>query len=253
MALPLAPSPLASPPAPMLPCRRRGGQPGNRNAFCRGMVSARHPSSLAAISATLASIASERRRSPQAAARHIPALRSMLSEGFQLAQDPRLLLAQAPLVTKMVRLSVALRIKNYVLFERENIRLENAAALSMLLIKCSYHEHGIPRDAGSFRGKINKSDLKSSHPSGFFYPSWRNPLARTPRIASGRSSNPSSPCARRSFAGGHSHAPPPGLPARGAEFHLALQPYLFLLCSSGTNTSHLNKVIQFQKWIQMCL
>jgi len=116
MALPLAPSPLASPPAPMLPRRRRGGQPGNRNAFCHGMVSARHPSSLAVIS-----------------------------------------------------------------------------ALSMLLIKCSYHEHGIPCDADSFRGKINKSDLKSPHPSGFFYPSWRNPLARTPRIASGRSSNPSSP------------------------------------------------------------
>jgi len=139
MAFPLAPPPLASPPAPMLSRRRRGGQPGNRNAFCRGMVSARHPSSLAVVS-----------------------------------------------------------------------------ALSMLLIGCSYHEHGIPCDAGSFRGKINKSDLKSSHPSGFFYPSWRNPLARTPRVARGRSSNPSSPCARRLFAGGRSPAPPPGLPARGA-------------------------------------
>jgi hypothetical protein len=141
------------------------------------MLSARDPSSLAVVSATLASIASERRRSPQAAARHIPALRSMLSEGFQLAQDPRLLLAQAPLVTKMVRLSVALRIKNYVLFERENIRLENAAALSMLLIGCSYHEHGIPRDADSFRGKINKSDLKSPHPLGIFLPFLEEPFS----------------------------------------------------------------------------
>jgi len=100
MALPLAPSPLASPPAPMLPRRRTGGQPGNRNAFCHGMVSARDPSSLAVIS-----------------------------------------------------------------------------ALSMLLIKCSYHEHGITRDADSFRGKINKSDLKSPHPLGIFLPFLEEPFS----------------------------------------------------------------------------
>jgi hypothetical protein len=169
MALPLAPSPLASPPAPMLPRRRRGGQPGNRNAFCHGMVSARDPSSLAVIS-----------------------------------------------------------------------------ALSMLLIKCSYHEHGIPCDADSFRGKINKSDLKSPHPSGFFYPSWRNPLARTPRIASGRSSNPSSPLREKII-----RRRPPSRRASGSARpgRRTLQPYSFLLRSSGTNTSHLNKVIQVQKWI----
>jgi len=99
MAFPLAPSPLASPPAPMLPRRRRGGQPGSRNAFCHGMVSARHPSFLAVIS-----------------------------------------------------------------------------ALSMLLIECSYHEHGITRGADSFRGKINKSDLKSSHPLGIFLPFLEEPF-----------------------------------------------------------------------------
>jgi hypothetical protein len=100
MVFPLAPSPLASPPAPMLPRRRRRGQPGNRNAFCHGMVSARDPSSLAVIS-----------------------------------------------------------------------------ALSMLLIECSYHEHGITRDADSFRGKINKSDLKSSHPLGIFLPFLEEPFS----------------------------------------------------------------------------
>ena len=100
MALPLAPSPLASPPAPMLPRRRRRGQPGNRNAFCHGMVSARHPSSLAVIS-----------------------------------------------------------------------------ALSMLLVECSCHEHGSTRDADSFRGKINKSDLKSPHPLGIFLPFLEEPFS----------------------------------------------------------------------------
>jgi len=100
MALPLATSPLPSPPAPMLSRRRRGGQPGNRNAFCRGMVSARDPSSLAVIS-----------------------------------------------------------------------------ALSMLLIKCSYHERGITRGADSFRGKINKSDLKSPPPLGIFLPFLEEPFS----------------------------------------------------------------------------
>jgi len=99
MAFPLAPSPLASPPAPMLPRRRRRGQPGNRNAFCHGMVSARDPSSLAVVS-----------------------------------------------------------------------------ACSMFLIECSYHEHGIPRNADSFRGKLNKSDLKSSPPLGIFLPILEEPF-----------------------------------------------------------------------------
>jgi hypothetical protein len=100
MVLPLAPSPLASPPAPMLPRRLRGGRPGNRNAFCHGLLSARHPSSLAVIS-----------------------------------------------------------------------------ACSMLLIECSSHERGIPRGADSFRGKINKSDLKSSHPLGIFPPFLEEPIS----------------------------------------------------------------------------
>jgi len=164
MALPFAPSPLASPPASVVLLLRRGGQPGNRNAFRHGMYSARNPSSLAAISATLASIANERRCSPQTAARHIPTLQSMLSDAVQPAQDPRLLIAQARLVMKMVSISAALKMKNYILFERENIRLEKAAALSMLLIKWSFHDYGITRDADSFRGKLNKSDLKSVHP-----------------------------------------------------------------------------------------
>jgi len=164
MALPFAPSPLASPPASVVLLLRRGGQPGNRNAFRHGMYSAQNPSSLAAISATLASIANERRCSPQTAARHIPTLQSMLSDAVQPAQDPRLLIAQARLVMKMVSISAALKMKNYILFERENIRLEKAAALSMLLIKWSFHDYGITRDADSFRGKLNKSDLKSVHP-----------------------------------------------------------------------------------------
>jgi len=163
MALPFAPSPVASPPAPVVPRLRRGGQPGNRNAFRHGMYSAQNPSSLAAISATLASIANERRCSPQTTARHIPTLQSMLSDAVQPAQDPRLLIAQARLVMKMVSISAALKMKNYILFERENIRLEKAAALSMLLIKWSFHDYGITRDADSFRGKLNKSDLKSAH------------------------------------------------------------------------------------------
>jgi len=164
MALPFAPSPVASPPAPVVLRLRRGGQPGNRNAFRHGRYSAQDPSSLAAISATLASIANERRCSPQTAARHIPTLQSMLSDAVQPAQDPRLLIAQARLVMKMVSISAALKMKNYILFERENIRLEKAAALSMLLIKWSFHDYGITRDADSFRGKLNKSDLKSVHP-----------------------------------------------------------------------------------------
>ena len=164
MALPFAPSPVASPPAPVVLRLRRGGQPGNRNAFRHGMYSAQNPSSLAAISATLASIANERRCSPQTAARHIPTLQSMLSDAVKPAQDPRLLIAQARLVMKMVSISAALKMKNYILFERENIRLEKAAALSMLLIKWSFHDYGITRDADSFRGKLNKSDLKSVHP-----------------------------------------------------------------------------------------
>ena len=100
MAHLLAPSPLASHPAPMLLHRPRRDQPGNRNSFCHGMVSTRHPSSLAVIS-----------------------------------------------------------------------------ALSMLLIKCSYHEHGITRNADSFRGKLNKSDLKSSHPLGIFLPFLEEPFS----------------------------------------------------------------------------
>ena len=47
----------------------------------------------------------------------------------------------------------------------------------MLLIKCSYHEHGITRDADSFRGKINKSDLKSSHPLGILLPFLEEPFS----------------------------------------------------------------------------
>jgi transposase len=132
------------------------------------MYSAQNPSSLAAISATLASIASERRFSPQAALRHIPTLQSMLSERLQRSKDTRLVLAQARLATKIVRASVRLKRVYHNLPEskniRENIRLEKAAALSMPLIKWSFHDYGITRDADSFRGKLDKSDLKSAHP-----------------------------------------------------------------------------------------
>jgi hypothetical protein len=161
MAFPLAPSPLASPPAPMLSRRRRGGQPGNRNAFCHGMVSARHPSSLAVVS-----------------------------------------------------------------------------ALSMLLIKCSYHEHSITRDADSFRGKINKSDLKSSHPLGIFLPFLEEPFSTYIPDRQWAVIEPLIPLrekiiCRRPLSRPASRSARPG--------RRTLQPYSFLLRSSGTNTSHLNK------------
>lgn len=175
MALPLAPSPVASPPAPVVLRRRRGGQPGNRNAFWHGMYSARNPSSLAAISATLDSIASERRQSPQTALRHIPTLQSMVMEGFQPTQDRRLLMAQLRLVIKLTGLSAALKKDKYLLFERENIRLEEAAALSLPLFKGLFHKYGIPRDADSFREKIDRSDLKSAYPLGTSQPFLEEP------------------------------------------------------------------------------
>ena len=175
MALPLAPSPIASPPAPVVP-RRRGGQPGNRNAFRHGMYSAQNPSSLADVSATLASIASERRESPRTALRHIPTLQSMVLEGFQPTQDRRLLMAQMRLVMRLTGLSGALKKDKYLHFERENISLEAAAALSLPLIKGLFHKYGIPRDAGSFREKLDRSDLKSAHPLGTSQPFQEEPL-----------------------------------------------------------------------------
>jgi hypothetical protein len=140
------------------------------------MYSACNPSSLAAISATLDSIAIERRLSPRTALRHIPTLQYMVSEGFQPTQDRRLLLTQMRLVVKLTGFSAALKKDKYLLFEREDIRLVAAAASSFPLIEGLFLKFGVPRDTDSFREKLDKSDLKSAHQLGTSQPFLEEPL-----------------------------------------------------------------------------
>jgi transposase len=163
-----------------LPRRRRGAQPGNRNAFTHGLYSARSPSSLAAISATLASIRSERRLSPETAIRNVPTLQSMAHAALRASADLSFPVTQLDLVTSLVNASVKLKTVYNNLPEvensRENLLLVKAAETPMSLVCFSFCEHGITRDAYSFLDKLPRSDLNSTPSPSASRPFLEQPL-----------------------------------------------------------------------------
>jgi hypothetical protein len=179
MALPLTSSSIASPPTPLLPRRRRGAQPGNRNALTHGLYSARNPASLAAFSASLARINTERRFFPKTAVRHIPMLQFIAARAIQPSAGTLPHPAQLELAIRLINTSV--RIKKVwnnlpaVEDQRENIRLATAAETPLSLVCLSFTEHGITRDAYSFLNKLPQSDRNTT-----FSPAASSPFIEQP-------------------------------------------------------------------------
>jgi hypothetical protein len=157
----LPPSVTSSP--PILP-RHRGGQPSNRNALKHGLHARKHPTPFAPLAHAVAASQPALYTDPAVFSQVVLALRQQIATLFQASKDAvdlRSTLAWHRAIIHGITLLARLK-KARLRYHQPLSHLQFVAAHALDLIRYDFCKSAISRDADSFRGKCEKSDLNSS-------------------------------------------------------------------------------------------
>jgi len=149
-------------PSPLLP-RRRGGQPANHNALRHGLHARQHLAPFASLAHAVPASQPALFADSEAFNRAILALRQQIAALFQASQNTAGLRSILPwhraILYGITLLKQIMKARQRCLQPQQHLQFIAAHALD--LIRHDFRSSGITRDAYSFRGKCEKSDLNS--------------------------------------------------------------------------------------------